>query len=183
MNLTIIGCIFRWSLTDRFEQFGSLHSIMCAPRKYIGCSGIRTRYPQLWVNHATKELSCRHTLASRQRHDMHNTCNNYNCEYLLVSPINDLLISMFRSGEQHLHARAKRLKQLQYEFIMMLYRKKFCFCISHYKSQSLNKKIKINHINPFNPLTAELFNWNFHPLEVDAIHNLQVSENYADLTK
>ena len=37
-----------------------------------------------------------------------------------------------------------------------------------------------------NPLTAKLFNWNFHPLEVVARWRdpqLQVSENYSDLTK
>ena len=38
----------------------------------------------------------------------------------------------------------------------------------------------------FNPLTAKLFNWNFHPLEVVSRWRdpqLQVSENYSDLTK
>ena len=38
----------------------------------------------------------------------------------------------------------------------------------------------------FNPLTAKLFNLNFHPLEVvDRVSEtqLQVSENYSDLTK
>ena len=37
-----------------------------------------------------------------------------------------------------------------------------------------------------NPLTAKLFNLNFHPLEVVARWRdpqLQVSENYSDLTK
>ena len=36
-----------------------------------------------------------------------------------------------------------------------------------------------------NPLTAKLFNWNFHPLEVGSRWRdpqLQVSENYSDLT-
>ena len=41
--------------------------------------------------------------------------------------------------------------------------------------------------NPnFNPLTAKLFNLNFHPLEVVSRYSdpqLQVSENYSDLTK
>ena len=32
-----------------------------------------------------------------------------------------------------------------------------------------------------NPLPAKLFNLNFHPLEV--VSQLQVSENYSDLTK
>ena len=39
---------------------------------------------------------------------------------------------------------------------------------------------------PFNPLTAKLFNLNFHPLEVVSRcrdPQLQVSENYSDLTK
>ena len=31
-------------LSHEFEQFGSLH--MCAPRKDVGRSGIRTRYPR-----------------------------------------------------------------------------------------------------------------------------------------
>ena len=38
----------------------------------------------------------------------------------------------------------------------------------------------------FNPLTAELFNLNFHPLEVVSRWRdpqLQVNENYPDLTK
>ena len=38
----------------------------------------------------------------------------------------------------------------------------------------------------FNPLTAKLFNLNFHPLEVVSRcrdPQLQVSENYSDLTK
>ena len=38
----------------------------------------------------------------------------------------------------------------------------------------------------FNPLTAKLFNWNVHRLEVvDRVSDpqLQVSENYSDLTK
>ena len=38
----------------------------------------------------------------------------------------------------------------------------------------------------FNPLTAKLFNWNFHPLEVVSRWRdpqLQVTENYSDLTK
>ena len=38
----------------------------------------------------------------------------------------------------------------------------------------------------FNPLTAKLFNLNFHPLEVVSRWldlQLQVSENYSDLTK
>ena len=37
----------------------------------------------------------------------------------------------------------------------------------------------------FNPLTAKLFNLNFHPLEgcVRRDPQLQVSKNYADLTK
>ena len=38
----------------------------------------------------------------------------------------------------------------------------------------------------FNPLTARLFNWNFHPLEDVSRRRdpqLQVSENYSDLTK
>ena len=38
----------------------------------------------------------------------------------------------------------------------------------------------------FNPLTAKLFNWNFHPPEVVSRWRdpqLQVSENYSDLTK
>ena len=38
----------------------------------------------------------------------------------------------------------------------------------------------------FNPLTAKLFNLNFHPLEVVSRWRdpqLQVSENYSDLTK
>ena len=38
----------------------------------------------------------------------------------------------------------------------------------------------------FNPLTAKLFNWNFHSLEVVSRWRdpqLQVSENYSDLTK
>ena len=38
----------------------------------------------------------------------------------------------------------------------------------------------------FNPLTANSFNWNFHPLEVVSRwrdSQLQVSENYSDLTK
>ena len=37
-----------------------------------------------------------------------------------------------------------------------------------------------------NPLTAEIFNMNFHPLEVVSRWRdpqLQVSENYSDLTK
>ena len=37
-----------------------------------------------------------------------------------------------------------------------------------------------------NPLTAKLFNWNFHPLEVVSRWRdpqLQVTENYSDLTK
>ena len=37
-----------------------------------------------------------------------------------------------------------------------------------------------------NPLAAKLFNWNFHPLEVVSRwrdSQLQVSENYSDLTK
>ena len=37
-----------------------------------------------------------------------------------------------------------------------------------------------------NPLTAKLFNLNFHPLEVVSRRRdpqLQVSENYSDLTK
>ena len=35
-----------------------------------------------------------------------------------------------------------------------------------------------------NPLTAKLFNLNFHPLEVVSRDpQLQVSENYSDLTK
>ena len=40
--------------------------------------------------------------------------------------------------------------------------------------------------NIINPLTAKLFNWNFHPLEVVSCWRdpqLQVSENYSDLTK
>ena len=46
----------------------------------------------------------------------------------------------------------------------------------HGKGDSLGKA---------NPLTAELFNWNFHPLEVvDRVSEtqLQVGENYLDLT-
>ena len=36
----------------------------------------------------------------------------------------------------------------------------------------------------FNPLTANIFNLNFHPLEVVSRDTqLQVSENYSDLTK
>ena len=38
----------------------------------------------------------------------------------------------------------------------------------------------------FNPSTAKLVNWNFHPLEVVfrlRDPQLQVSENYSDLTK
>ena len=38
----------------------------------------------------------------------------------------------------------------------------------------------------FNPLTAKLFNLNFHPLEVVSRSRdppLQVSENYSDLAK
>ena len=34
----------RLSLSQDFEQFGSLY--MCAPRKDVGRSGIRTRYPR-----------------------------------------------------------------------------------------------------------------------------------------
>ena len=37
-----------------------------------------------------------------------------------------------------------------------------------------------------NPLTAKLFNWNFHPPEVVSRcrdPQLKVSENYTDLTK
>ena len=34
----------RLSFSQDFEQFGSLY--MCAPRKDIGCSGIRNRYPR-----------------------------------------------------------------------------------------------------------------------------------------
>ena len=46
----------------------------------------------------------------------------------------------------------------------------------------LYKKI----FQPFKGLTAKLFNWNFHSLEVVSRWRdpqLQVSENYADLTK
>ena len=38
----------------------------------------------------------------------------------------------------------------------------------------------------FNPLTAKLFNLNFHPLEIVSClrdQQIQVSENYSDLTK
>ena len=41
-------------------------------------------------------------------------------------------------------------------------------------------------IQSFNPLTTKLFNLNFHPLEVVSRWRdpqLQVSENYSDLTK
>ena len=38
------------------------------------------------------------------------------------------------------------------------------------------------HLHGFNPFTAKLFIWNFHPLEV-VPPQLQVSENYSDLTK
>ena len=41
-------------------------------------------------------------------------------------------------------------------------------------------------VQPLNPLTAKLFNLNFHPLEVVSRWRdpqLQVSENYSDLTK
>ena len=44
---------------------------------------------------------------------------------------------------------------------------------------------QINHMT-FNPLTANLFYMNFHPLEVVSRRRdpqLQVSENYSDLTK
>ena len=36
----------RLSLSQDFEQFGSLYMYMCAPRKDIGRRGIRTRYPR-----------------------------------------------------------------------------------------------------------------------------------------
>ena len=42
------------------------------------------------------------------------------------------------------------------------------------------------NIQRFNPLTAKLFNLNFHPLDVVSRcrdSQLQVSENYSDLTK
>ena len=41
------------------------------------------------------------------------------------------------------------------------------------------------HLTTFNPLTAKLFNLNFHPLEIVSRWRdpqLQVSENYSDLT-
>ena len=44
----------------------------------------------------------------------------------------------------------------------------------------------VNEYNLFNPLAAKLFNLNFHPLEVVSRWRdpqLQVSENYSDLTK
>ena len=44
----------------------------------------------------------------------------------------------------------------------------------------------ISHIHAINPLTAKLFNLNFHPLEVVSRWRdpqLQMSENYSDLTK
>ena len=44
----------------------------------------------------------------------------------------------------------------------------------------------ITHVFLAYPLTAELYNWNFYPLEV-VFHwrdpELQVGENYSDLTK
>ena len=46
-------------------------------------------------------------------------------------------------------------------------------------------KIGIN-TGKFNPLTAKIFNFNFHPLEVLSRWRdpqLKVSENYSDLTK
>ena len=39
-------CVRLALLSHEFEQFGSLHMCMCAPRKDIGRSGTRTRYPQ-----------------------------------------------------------------------------------------------------------------------------------------
>ena len=43
---------------------------------------------------------------------------------------------------------------------------------------SLNKTLILN------PLTAKLFNWNFHTLKVVSRDpQLQASENYSDLTK
>ena len=48
----------------------------------------------------------------------------------------------------------------------------------------MNQKELSKRYLMFNPLTAELFNLNFHPLEVvDRVSEtqLQVSENYSDL--
>ena len=50
---------------------------------------------------------------------------------------------------------------------------------------TLNSRM-VDHIERVNPLTAKLFNWNFHPLEnVSRLRDpqLQVGENYSDLTK
>ena len=43
-DVCINGTRIRLILSHEFEQFGSLH--MCAPRKYIGRSGTRTRHPR-----------------------------------------------------------------------------------------------------------------------------------------
>ena len=57
-----------------------------------------------------------------------------------------------------------------------------------FKPHSLYLKLSLTYFVklPINPLTAKLFNLNFHPLEVVSRWRdpqLQVSENYLDLTK
>ena len=44
LDATRIGYTFPLLIFHEFELFWSLH--MCAPRKCIGCSGTRTRYPR-----------------------------------------------------------------------------------------------------------------------------------------
>ena len=62
-NAERIGYTFSLSISHEFEQFGSLY--VWAPRKYIGRSGTRTRYPQepryqwavhLYLRHILEQL-------------------------------------------------------------------------------------------------------------------------------
>ena len=68
------------------------------------------------------------------------------------------------------------------DVVQMLYK---CFVFQE-RDVSLTLCLLITTIVVFNPLTAKLFNLNFHPLEVVSRWRdpqLQVSENYSDLAK
>ena len=59
-------------------------------------------------------------------------------------------------------------------------------CHSHFKRILVSKIEHLDIVWTVNPLTAKLFNLNFHPPEVVSRWRdpqLQVSENYSDLTK
>ena len=62
----------------------------------------------------------------------------------------------------------------------------FCFFETWRPEWGSNPRSRTFQAGSFNPFTAKLFNLNFHPLEVVSCwrdSQLQVSENYSELTK